>query len=104
MANLLSYDAGQLLAFILVLVRVSGIISTAPIFGSSVSPPQVKIVLSLMLGLMAKPVPTMRDGHTHVSRLRSAGPGVLDARTLSAWSDPHRYTFLLKPRPAVAWS
>ncbi|MGY8700926.1 MAG: flagellar biosynthetic protein FliR, partial [bacterium] len=55
MANLLNYDAGQLLAFILVLVRVSGIISTAPIFGSSVSPPQVKIVLSLMLALILYP-------------------------------------------------
>ncbi len=61
MANLLSYDAGQLLAFILVLVRVSGIISTAPIFGSSVSPPQVKIVLSLMLALILFPfIPTIQ--------------------------------------------
>ena len=55
MANLLNYDANQLLAFILVLVRVSGIISTAPIFGSSVSPPQIKIVLSLMLALILYP-------------------------------------------------
>ena len=55
MANLLNYDAGQLLAFILVLVRVSGIIATAPIFGSSVTPPQVKIVLSLMLALILYP-------------------------------------------------
>ncbi len=61
MANLLNYDAGQLLAFILVLVRVSGIISTAPIFGSSVSPPQVKIVLSLMLALILFPfIPTIQ--------------------------------------------
>ena len=48
MANLLSYDASQMLAFILVLIRVSGIIITAPIFGSSVNPPQIKIILSLI--------------------------------------------------------
>ena len=55
MANLLSYDASQLLAFILVLVRVSGIISTAPVFGSSNIPPQIKVVLSLMLALILYP-------------------------------------------------
>ena len=55
MANLLSYDASQLLAFILVLVRVSGIISTAPVFGSSNIPPQIKVVLSLVLALILYP-------------------------------------------------
>ena len=55
MANLLSYDASQLLAFILVLVRVSGIISTAPVFGSSNIPSQIKVVLSLMLALILYP-------------------------------------------------
>ena len=55
MANLLNYDASQLLAFILVLVRVLGIISTSPVFGSSVTPPQIKIVLSLILALILYP-------------------------------------------------
>ena len=55
MANLLSYDASQLLAFILVLVRVSGIIATAPVFGSSNVPSQIKVVLSLMLALILYP-------------------------------------------------
>ena len=55
MANLLSYDASQLLAFILVLVRVSGIISTAPVFGSSNITPQIKVVQSLMLALILYP-------------------------------------------------
>ena len=55
MANLLNYDASQLLAFILVLVRVSGIIATAPVFGSSNIPPQIKVVLSLMLALILYP-------------------------------------------------
>ena len=60
MANLLNYDASQMLAFFLVLVRVSGIVATAPIFGSSVIPPQVKIVLSLMLALILYPfIPTI---------------------------------------------
>ena len=55
MANLLNYDASQLLAFILVLVRVSGIILTAPVFGSSSTPPQIKVVLSLMLAMILFP-------------------------------------------------
>ena len=55
MANLLNYDASQMLAFILVLVRVSGIIATAPVFGSSITPVQIKIVLSLMLALILYP-------------------------------------------------
>ena len=55
MANLLSYDASQLLAFILVLVRVGGIISTAPVFGSSNVPPQIKVVLILILALILYP-------------------------------------------------
>ena len=55
MANLLNYDSSQLLAFILVLVRVSGIILTAPVFGSSSTPPQIKVVLSFMLALILYP-------------------------------------------------
>ena len=55
MANLLNYDASQLMAFILVLVRVSAIILTAPVFGSSSTPPQIKVVLSLVLALILYP-------------------------------------------------
>jgi len=55
MANLLNYDASHLLAFILVLIRVGGIISTAPVFGSSNTPPQMKVVISLMLALILYP-------------------------------------------------
>jgi len=62
MANLLNYDASQMLAFILVLVRVIGIISTAPVFGSSVTPPQIKIVLSLTLALILYPfIPSLNS-------------------------------------------
>ena len=35
MADLFNYDAGELLIFILVLVRISGIIATAPMLGSN---------------------------------------------------------------------
>ena len=62
MADLLNYDAGQMLAFILVLVRVIGIIATAPVFGSSVTPPQIKIVLSLALALILFPfIPSIKS-------------------------------------------
>ncbi len=55
MPNLFSYDAAGLLAFVLVLVRVSGIITTAPVLGSNNVPAQVKIVLILVLGLIIQP-------------------------------------------------
>ena len=62
MANILNYDASQMLAFILVLVRVIGIIATAPIYGSSVTPPQIKIVLSLILALILYPfIPSFKS-------------------------------------------
>ena len=62
MANLLNFDAGQMLAFILALVRVIGIIATAPVFGSSVTPPQIKIVLSLALALILYPfIPSLKS-------------------------------------------
>ena len=51
-----------MLAFILVLVRVIGIIATAPIFGSSVNPSQIKIVLSLTLALILFPfIPSTKN-------------------------------------------
>ena len=55
MANLFSYDANQLLVFVLVLVRISGIVTTAPVLGSSTIPVQVKIVLILVLALIIQP-------------------------------------------------
>ena len=55
MANLLNYDASHLLGFILVLIRIGGIISTAPVFGSSNTPPQMKVIMSIMLALILYP-------------------------------------------------
>ena len=56
MANLLNYDPAQLLGFILVLIRVSGIIATAPIFGDSNIPTQIRVALTLVLALVLYPV------------------------------------------------
>ena len=56
MANLLSYDASQLLAFILVVIRVSGIVATAPIFGDVNIPTQIKAVITFALALILYPV------------------------------------------------
>lgn len=55
MADLLNYDATQLLVFILVLVRISGIIATAPVLGSNSMPMQVRVVLALVLALIIQP-------------------------------------------------
>ena len=55
MADLFNYDAGELLIFILVLVRISGIIATAPMLGSNNIPVQIKAVLILILGLIIQP-------------------------------------------------
>ncbi|MBF0277580.1 MAG: flagellar biosynthetic protein FliR [SAR324 cluster bacterium] len=55
MANLLNYDASQLLAFILVVIRISGIVATAPIFGDANIPSQIKIVIILGFSLIIYP-------------------------------------------------
>lgn len=56
MANLLSFDASQLLGFILVLIRISGIVATAPIFSDSNIPGQIKVVVTLVFSLALYPV------------------------------------------------
>ena len=61
MANLLSYDGSQLLAFLMVVIRISGIIATAPIFGSARVPARIKLILIILLSLIIQPfVPPMR--------------------------------------------
>lgn len=60
MADLLNYNATQLLVFVLVLVRVSSIIATAPVLGSNSMPVQVRVVLALVLALIIQPfTPTL---------------------------------------------
>ena len=68
MANLLSYDASQLLVFLLVLIRVGGVMITAPIFGSSNIPAQIKIVVILVFSLILNPflpAPTVLPEQIH---------------------------------------
>lgn len=53
--NLLQPDAGQLLTFLLVLTRVSGVFFLAPVLGSKNIPPQVKIGLALTTSIILVP-------------------------------------------------
>jgi flagellar biosynthetic protein FliR len=55
MADLLNYDASQMLGFILVLIRIGGIMLSAPVLGSSNIPPQAKIAMALGLALIVTP-------------------------------------------------
>lgn len=55
MTSLLNYDASQLMAFIVVLIRTSGIVGTAPIFGHASVPIQLKVVLAFALALILHP-------------------------------------------------
>jgi flagellar biosynthetic protein FliR len=53
--DIVGLGTGQLLIFLLVLTRISGVFFLAPIFGSSNIPTQVKIGLSLMTSLVVLP-------------------------------------------------
>jgi len=55
MANLLTYDATQMLAFVLVFIRIGAILSTAPLFGHPNIPIQIKVVLSLSFAVLLHP-------------------------------------------------
>lgn len=55
MTNLLSFDATQLLGFVLIMIRVAGIIATAPIFGSENIPLQLRILFVVFIALILHP-------------------------------------------------
>lgn len=59
--DLLQPDAGQLLTFLLVLTRVSGVFFLAPVLGSRNIPPQVKIGLALITSLTLAPFVSQPD-------------------------------------------
>lgn len=68
MANLLNYDGTQLLGFVLILIRVGSIVSTAPIFGDSNVPGQIKVAIALVLSVSLYPVvPAFALPSTNVS-------------------------------------
>ena len=56
MANLLNYDASQLLGFILVLIRVWGILVASPVLGDATVPQQVKAAMAFVLALVFHPI------------------------------------------------
>ena len=84
MANLLSYDASQLLVFLLVLIRVGGVLMTAPIFGSSNIPAQIKIVVILVFSLILNP---FLPSPSVLTRANSSFFDVGFQRVVD-WSDP----------------
>lgn len=53
---LLNWTLNQILSLIVILTRVSPVLFFMPILGSSSVPPQVKIMLSLMTGLVLLPI------------------------------------------------
>ncbi|MBF0238051.1 MAG: flagellar biosynthetic protein FliR [SAR324 cluster bacterium] len=55
MPNLLSYNASELLAFIVVLLRITGIVMTAPILGDVAIPGRIKIAFSLAMTFLIHP-------------------------------------------------
>jgi flagellar biosynthetic protein FliR len=54
--NLLDYTLSQFSVFLLVLVRTSGLMFTAPFFGSRNNPPQVVTALCFLLALVLTPL------------------------------------------------
>ncbi|GIT08627.1 MAG: hypothetical protein CM1200mP30_22570 [Pseudomonadota bacterium] len=55
MANLLNYDASQLWLLFWYWYVSAELNLTAPVFGSSSTPPQIKVVLSFMMALILYP-------------------------------------------------
>lgn len=55
MPNLYQFPEGQIIAFVLVLLRISAFLVAWPVFGTSLVPPPVKILLSICLALMMFP-------------------------------------------------
>jgi len=56
MSWLVLLNPGILIVFALVLARVAGILVTAPIYGGPEIPPQVRVVLAVVLALLVTPV------------------------------------------------
>lgn len=79
--DILQLDVGQLLTFLLILTRVSGVFFLAPVLGSRNIPPQVKIGLSLMTSIALFPFVKSPDLATTISGFEYA---MLLAKELSA--------------------
>jgi len=58
MPNLLAFEPVQILGFVIIFARISGMMVSAPILGDRNIPPQVKIALTFILALVFYPVLT----------------------------------------------
>ena len=56
MPNLLAFDPAQILGFVVILARVSGLFVSAPILGDGNIPPQLKAAFAFVLSLVFYPV------------------------------------------------
>lgn len=56
MPNLLQFDLTQSIGFIYIFIRITGVMTIAPIFGDSNIPPLVKITIALLISLIFFPV------------------------------------------------
>lgn len=56
MPNLLNFDPNLFIGFVVIFARVTGVIVSAPIFGESTVPPQLKAGLALLISLVFYPV------------------------------------------------
>lgn len=56
MPNLLAFDPVQILGFIIIFARISGVMASAPIFGDQNIPIQIKTALTFIMALVFYPV------------------------------------------------
>lgn len=70
MPNLLSFDPTQILGFIVIFARITGVIVSAPVLGDQNIPPQVKAAFSFILSLVFYPI--------LAAPAVSANPGLMD--------------------------
>ncbi len=56
MANLLNYDSSQLLGFVLVLIRVWGVLAASPVLGDAAVPQRIKVTTAFVLALVFHPI------------------------------------------------
>lgn len=62
--NIYQFQEGQLLAFVLVLLRNIAFVVTSPILGSAAVPSPVKVLFSLLLSIMMYPVAHIQNPET----------------------------------------
>lgn len=56
MPNLLGFDSVQIIGFVIILARISGLMVAAPLLGDQNIPPQIKVALAFILSLIFYPV------------------------------------------------